>query len=63
MARVYPFKREVVAKIFKNLKKKSDFILAKPNVLEEVGRNEDPNYYPYHHIIGHPIDNYITFKI
>jgi len=30
--------------------------------LEEVGMTDDPSYYLYHKILGHPTKNYCIFK-
>lgn len=62
LARFYPFKREVISKVFRNLLKKLDFILPKHIMLKKVDRSEDLNYHPYHHRVGYPIKDYITFK-
>lgn len=62
LVRVYPFKREVIDKIFRNLLMKFDFYLPKLAILEKVDRSEDLNYYPYHYIVGYPIEDPFTLK-
>lgn len=61
--KVYPFKMEVVSKIFMNLLKQLDFLLPNHMALMKVDRSDDPNYYPNHHRLGLPIRDSYSFKI
>lgn len=62
LARVYFLKKEVICKIFKNFLNKLKFILPKPIVSDDVENSSYLNYFPYHHKINHPIEDYITLK-
>lgn len=62
LVRVYPFKKEVVKKIFKDLMKRPNFMLPKLRMLKEVSRTYDPNYFSYHHRLAHPINKFFIFK-
>lgn len=62
LAKVYPFKRDVVSNNFMNLLKKHAFLLPKPIVLKEMGNNDDPNYSTYHHRLGYTIEYCISFN-
>ncbi|NAV33006.1 hypothetical protein EE071_28375 [Klebsiella pneumoniae] len=62
MNKEYSFKREAVKKMFKNISKKSDFILPEAKYPEKPGDKENPNYCPYHRMISHTIEDCFSFK-
>lgn len=62
MVKVYPFKREVVGEIFRNLLKKLDYLLPEPKVSVKKDISGDSNYCSYHHRLGHTIEYCISFK-
>ncbi|KAL0917439.1 hypothetical protein M5K25_012499 [Dendrobium thyrsiflorum] len=62
IGKTYPFKREALKRIFKNLLKKPDFKLPAPRRPEEVGKSDQPNYCLYHQMLGHQLEDCVTFK-
>ena len=48
--------------MFKLLQKSKKLKLPEVRHLEEVGKTDDPNYYLYHRMLGHPFKNCYIFK-
>ncbi|XP_020679437.1 uncharacterized protein LOC110097411, partial [Dendrobium catenatum] len=61
MNKEYSFKREIVAKLFRQALK-NGLELPECRRPEESKHSGDPNYYPYHRVVSHPIENYYVFK-
>jgi len=60
--KLYSFKDEHVVSLFKLLQKSNRLKLSEIRRPEEVGKTDDPNYYLYHRILGHPTKNCYIFK-
>ena len=58
----YSFKDEHVVSLFKFFQKSNRFKLLEIRCPEKVGKMEDPNYYLYYRILGHPTKNCYIFK-
>ncbi|PKU68717.1 hypothetical protein MA16_Dca024254 [Dendrobium catenatum] len=61
MNKEYPFKRESVAKLFRQALK-AGLELPEYKRPEESKETGDPNYCPYHRVLGHPIEDCYIFK-
>ncbi|XP_020597312.1 uncharacterized protein LOC110037077 [Phalaenopsis equestris] len=62
MNRIYSFKDEAVSKMFRSLMKKPEFKLPEPRKPEDADKKDQPNYCPYHRLIGHTIEGCFSFK-
>ncbi|XP_020685009.1 uncharacterized protein LOC110101440 [Dendrobium catenatum] len=62
MKKVYPFKREAIKKMFKSLIKKPGFKLPESKRPEEAAKAGQPNFFSYHRMSGHELEDCITFK-
>ena len=60
--KLYSFKDEQVVSLFKLLQKSNKLKLLEIRHPEEVGKTDDPNYYLYHRVLGHPTKNCYIFK-
>ena len=58
----YSFKDEHVVSLLKLLQKSNRLKLLEIRHLEEEGKTDDPNYYLYHRMLGHPTNNCYIFK-
>ena len=58
----YSFKDKHVVSLFKLLQKSNRLKLSEIRCPEEVGKTENPNYYLYQMMLGHPTKNYHIFK-
>ena len=58
----FAFKDEHVVSLFKLLQKSNRLKLPELKHPEEVGNTNDPSYYLYHRMLGHPIKNCYIFK-
>ncbi|KAL0924292.1 hypothetical protein M5K25_005106 [Dendrobium thyrsiflorum] len=61
MNREYSFKRESVAKLFKQALN-AGLELPECKRPEEADQNDNPSYCPYHRVISHPIEDCYVFK-
>ncbi|PKU62970.1 hypothetical protein MA16_Dca028177 [Dendrobium catenatum] len=61
MNREYSFKRESVAKLFRQALK-AGLELPECKRPEESKHSGDPNYCPYHRVVSHPIEDCYVFK-
>ena len=53
----YSFKDEHGVSLFKLLQKSNRLKLSEIKRPEKVGKTDDPNYYLYHKMLGHPTKN------
>ena len=60
--KLYSFKDEHVVPLFKLLQKSNKLKLPEIKRLEEAGKSDDPGYYLYHRMLGHPTKNCYIFK-
>ena len=60
--KVYPFPNEDVPNILEQLLQMKLIELLECKRSEDMEKVDDPNYYKYHHIIGHPIQKFFVFK-
>jgi len=60
--RQYSFKDEHIDSLFKLLNKSNRLNLPEARRSEEVGKTDNPNYYLYHRMLGHPIKSCYIFK-
>jgi len=60
--KLYSFKDEHVVSLFKLLQKSNKLKLPEARRPEEAGKTDDPNYYLYHRMLGHPSKNCYIFK-
>ena len=60
--KVYPFPDEDVPNILEQLLQLKLIELPECKRSEDMGKVNNPNYYKYHHIIGHPIQKCFVFK-
>ena len=58
----YPFLDSVVSAIFDELLEMKLFELPEMKRRDEVGRSDDPKYWKYHRLVGHPIKKCFVFK-
>ncbi|XP_020674420.1 uncharacterized protein LOC110093776 [Dendrobium catenatum] len=58
----YSFRRDTTKKIFKSLIQDDNFQLPKPKRPIEVDKSNDPNYCPYHKMLGHVLEDCYVFK-
>jgi len=58
----YSFKDEHVISLFKLLHKSNKLKLPEARHLEEVEKTDDPNYYLFHRMLGHPTKSCYIFK-
>jgi len=58
----YSFKDEHVDSLFKLLNKSNRLKLPEARRPEEVGKIDNPNYYLYHRMLGHPTKSCYVFK-
>ena len=58
----YFFKDEHVDSLFKLLYKSNKLKLTEARRPEEVGKTDNPSYYLYHRMLGHPTKNCYIFK-
>ncbi|PKU62331.1 hypothetical protein MA16_Dca028551 [Dendrobium catenatum] len=61
MNKEYSFKRESVAKLFRQALK-ARLELPECKRPEESKHSGDPNYCPYHRVVSHPIEDCYVFK-
>ncbi|PKU83281.1 hypothetical protein MA16_Dca006682 [Dendrobium catenatum] len=61
MNKEYSFKRESVAKLFRQALK-AGLELLECKRPEESKHSDDPNYCPYHRVVSHPIEDCYVFK-
>jgi len=60
--KLYTFKDEHVVSLFKLLQKSNKLKLPEIRRPEEVRKTDDPSYYLYHRILGHPTKKCYIFK-
>jgi len=60
--KLYSFKDEHVVSLFKLLQKNNKLKLLEAICPEEAGKTDDPSYYLYHRMLGHPTKNCYIFK-
>ena len=58
----YSFKDEHVDSLFKLFNKSNRLELPEARHPEEVGKSDNPNYYLYHRMLGHPTKSCYIFK-
>ncbi|KAL0453631.1 UNVERIFIED_CONTAM: hypothetical protein Slati_1341200 [Sesamum latifolium] len=61
-ARQYPFIDSDISGIFDDLLEANLIDLPKMKRHEEAERKDDPKYYKYHRLVGHPIQDFFVFK-
>ena len=61
MNRTYSFRRDKVAKIFKDALR-DKLPLPECKRPKEADRCDEPNFCPYHRVLGHTIENCYVFK-
>ena len=57
----YSFRRDKVAKIFRDALN-DDIPLPECKRPEDADQSDQPNYCPYHRVLGHPIEDCFMFK-
>jgi len=60
--KLYSFKDEHVVSLFKLLQKSNKLKLPEIRHLEEVGKTDDPSYFLYYRMLGHPTKSCYIFK-
>ncbi|KAL0907285.1 hypothetical protein M5K25_021685 [Dendrobium thyrsiflorum] len=58
----YSFRRDAIKKIFKSLIQDDNFQLPKPKRPADVDKSNEPNYCPYHRMLGHVLEDCYVFK-
>jgi len=60
--KLFSFKDKHLISLFKLLQKSNQLKLPKIRRPEEVEKSDDPSYYLYHRMLGHPTKNCYIFK-
>jgi hypothetical protein len=60
-SKLYSFKKDKVLQIFKGAVK-NDMSLPASKRSEDVDKSDEPNFYLYHRILGHTIEDCWVFK-
>jgi hypothetical protein len=60
-SRLYSFRKDKVSQIFKGAVK-NDLSLPASQCPEDADKSDEPNFCPYHRILGHTIEDCWVFK-